>query len=193
MKNKNLFIISFSLCLIALTSCKKEGSTNIIHKNINQQIVVNSELLDTAIILNFNDDLLDDFFARIRYLGLIRESSFSLFLASDDSRNQVLSFEDAEYIIAKKILNNTSIDSNSTIWHSNGYLYYQHRLGGSIIENYVDVVGAGDVFIGIRFIIDGQYHYGWLKVAVSTDFKTINIKEVAYNKIPNVAIKAGEK
>jgi hypothetical protein len=53
--------------------------------------------------------------------------------------------------------------------------------------------GKGDLLVGVRFMIGSQLHYGWMKVNASTDYKTIIVKEVAYDIRPNVEVRAGEK
>ena len=191
MKTKIVLILVATSAIFL--SCKKEdtSNSNIVHKSLNKQINVNSSLFDTAIVFNFNDDVATEFFMRIVYTSLSRESNYSLFFASDDSRNQWLVNEVSEDAIAKKLPLNTLIDSSSNIWSGSGLLYRKYSNSGSVLINYTDAVGVGDVLIGIRFIIDEKYHYGWLKVAVSADFKSIMVNEVAYNKLPNIPIKAG--
>jgi hypothetical protein len=64
--------------------------------------------------------------------------------------------------------------------------------GLSGIKNY-GFAGKGDLLVGVRFMIGSQLHYGWMKVNASTDYKTIIVKEVAYDIRPNVEVRAGEK
>jgi len=49
-----------------------------------------------------------------------------------------------------------------------------------------------DKYLGFRFIINGQTHYGWARLEVETTTKWV-IKDYAYNATPNKPIHAGQK
>lgn len=49
-----------------------------------------------------------------------------------------------------------------------------------------------DKYLGLRFIINEQTHYGWAQLAVESVSKWV-IKDYAYNSIPNKPIFAGQK
>jgi hypothetical protein len=51
--------------------------------------------------------------------------------------------------------------------------------------------GQGDRYIGVRFDIAGQPHYGWARVDVASDVSSFTIKDYAYNATPNAPISAG--
>ena len=188
------------LCMSSL-ACKKEetGSNEIVHQNLNIEIKATfSFLFDTTVLINFNKDTDNDFFLRMRYSESPRGINHDLFFASDDSRNQWLIYESAEITlkilesgedaIASLLNSNSKIDSTSSIWSGSGILYRK-----TLSENLTAAVGSGDVLVGIRFVIDSKYHYGWMKLFVSSDFKSVILKEVAYKIRPNVEIRAGEK
>jgi hypothetical protein len=187
MKFKTTLII---ICIAFLFSCKKENNTSnpdIVHQNLNLKISATSFLFDTAVLINFDNNASNDFFLRMRY-STLRGVSHDLFFASDDSRNQWLVYEDGEDAIASLLAENTTIDSTSDIWGSSGILYRKYLT----LINFTDAVGAGDIIVGVRFIMDTEYHYAWIKLSVSSDFKTVTVKEYAYRKTPDKAIKAGE-
>lgn len=48
-------------------------------------------------------------------------------------------------------------------------------------------------YVGVRFNIDGQRHYGWIRLAVSADQSAITVYDFAYESTPNKAISAGQK
>lgn len=52
-------------------------------------------------------------------------------------------------------------------------------------------LGLGDRYIGVRFLVAGQYYYGWVLVSFATN--KLTIKSYAYQSTPNVAIEAGNK
>lgn len=56
--------------------------------------------------------------------------------------------------------------------------------------------GSGDKFIGFRFKpteTTSGFYFGWLRVNISTDFKTIKIIDGASHKIADTPINAGAK
>lgn len=54
-----------------------------------------------------------------------------------------------------------------------------------------DFYGAGDTYIGFKIKIDDEYHFGWLRVNLSADLKTLQIIDGAYQSEPDVPINAG--
>jgi hypothetical protein len=52
--------------------------------------------------------------------------------------------------------------------------------------------GINDKYIGMRFVVGAQTHYGWARLSVSADGSAITIKEYAYNSTPGAGITAGQ-
>ena len=52
--------------------------------------------------------------------------------------------------------------------------------------------GAGDKYLGVRFDLSGDTHYGWIRVNVAADCSRITIKDYAYEDAPDTPIKAGD-
>ena len=55
-----------------------------------------------------------------------------------------------------------------------------------------DFRGETDKYLGVRFKIEGEWHYGWVRIDVDYDVNTFVIKEYAYESTPNTPINAGE-
>ena len=51
--------------------------------------------------------------------------------------------------------------------------------------------GLGDRYIGVRFKIGTNTHYGWILISVAN--KTLTVKSYAYQKTPDTPIAAGDK
>lgn len=47
-------------------------------------------------------------------------------------------------------------------------------------------------YLGARFDVSGSTHYGWVRVEVSADGKTVTIKDYAYESTAGTAINAGD-
>jgi len=75
-----------------------------------------------------------------------------------------------------EFLSSTVISGTSTNQSSNSY--------GNFIPNQ-------EAFIGVKFDISGNVHYGWLRVEMSSGADTIIIKDYAYESSANTAIIAG--
>jgi len=50
-----------------------------------------------------------------------------------------------------------------------------------------------DKYLGLKFIISGQYHYGWIRISHTQNEAKLAILDYAYNKLPGEPIRAGEK
>jgi Secretion system C-terminal sorting domain len=48
-----------------------------------------------------------------------------------------------------------------------------------------------DKYMGARFVINSQIHYGWVRLGVSADADSIVVRDLAYNQNPNLGIGAG--
>lgn len=53
--------------------------------------------------------------------------------------------------------------------------------------------GQGEKYLGIRFLKDDNFKYGWIKIYCSQHNDTLRIIEYAYNEIINRKINAGQK
>lgn len=55
--------------------------------------------------------------------------------------------------------------------------------------------GAGDKYIAILIInpLSHRFHYGWVRLNLSSDFKTLKVIDGAYNAIPDIPIAMGAK
>jgi hypothetical protein len=51
--------------------------------------------------------------------------------------------------------------------------------------------GQGDGYLGVRFSIDGNIHYGWIRLSAELDPVTVTIKDAAYENTAETAIDAG--
>jgi len=68
-------------------------------------------------------------------------------------------------------------------------LYYSSNEGTAGIH------GVGDVYVAFRVkeASDDSYRYGWIRISLNSDRKTLTIKDAALSKESNKEIKAGEK
>lgn len=79
------------------------------------------------------------------------------------------------------------LNSSSANWEIKSYFSYKEN------STSLGFAGDGDKFIGFRFKAGLNTHYGWMKMNVASDYKTLTVKEVAFNKTPDAEIEVGAK
>ncbi len=108
-------------------------------------------------------------------------------------------------------------DNNKALGYFGGILSYASALGsgdainsdGSFIANvggneavlvsvysgvnYGQFIGANDKYVGVQFDIDGDIHYGWIRVDCDVTPTTATIKDWAYEDAVEATIDAGQK
>ena len=193
---KKIKIITLIAMVVLAISCKKEkeaDNPNINHRTVNLEMKVSSYNAESEMSIDINDDGMLDFEIE---LDLFRDSDNDLeYYAEIDyeqTGNEILTQEmnSDEYI--KTLNRNDLVSGGSSIWYSYATIFELDRDPGNPEEKY-GFAGNGDVLIGIRFMIGTQLHYGWMKINAAADYKSIIVKEVAYDIRPNVEVRAGEK
>jgi len=193
---KTTKIITLIAMVVLAVSCKKEkeaDNPNINHRTVNLEMKVSSYNAESEMSIDINDDGMLDFEIE---LDLFRDSDNDLeYYAEIDyeqTGNEILTQEmnSDEYI--KTLNRNDLVSGGSSIWYSYATIFELDRDPGNPEEKY-GFAGNGDVLIGIRFMIGTQLHYGWMKINAASDYKSIIVKEVAYDIRPNVEVRAGEK
>ena len=89
--------------------------------------------------------------------------------------------------------NNDRISDKDTVWGSYGYFLVKGTLYGKPIEFGNWKGGITDKFAGFRFAKNGNWYYGWARLDVDSNGKSIKIKDWAYNSYANSQIKAGQQ
>ncbi len=88
------------------------------------------------------------------------------------------------------------IGPTSAIWHDNvnvtilNIAFKQYVIATNYLSTSGSWSGVSDKFLGVRFYINGQRHYGWIRMSVTIHTAT-TIKDWAYNPIPDSSILAG--
>jgi hypothetical protein len=98
------------------------------------------------------------------------------------------------------------INGIQSIWGETGELgvdeirksesYFDSETNTYVYNTFETVFGdylGNEKFIGVQFEADGQKHYGWVRINVALDGKSMKIKDYAYHKMPNTSIDAGMK
>ena len=159
--------------------------------------------VNTDYSLDLNDDGIDDF--QIIHSQPYSYPSFSFFADRLAIRplavaNEALIDDPSAgtYAYPFALDSGSVISSGQATWNNNGFgsssfqsLNWTSTYYGALYNdgNFVDVT---DKFIGLRFNISGQTHYGWVRLDVSADASVWTVKDYAYNTTPGEAINAGQ-
>ena len=195
MRNLKIILLQ-TIVILAMISCKKEDkeiNSNIIVTPINSIAHLTTE--DTTVYkdLDIDKDGAKDFTVIMKYQYKERLGNNNyVYMYASKIQNEVLAhLGSVEGYFLNELTTSDSISPTSTIWipEASAATYWtQSRI--NINEG---IAGKGNSIIGFRFLIGTDLHYGWLKLNVSEDFRTINIMEAAYDKRPNTSIRAGAK
>ena len=172
-KSLLILVISFQILFGFISSY-----ANIIYKSIDSTITATvNEVKHYS--LDMNNDSINDF-------SLTHENSGSylacyIYGAGEPSSGEILvnSNSTAFTCIDGDIISEVPIDDM--------YHYY----GMAALDDVWK--GNNDLAVAVRFKINSQYHYGWIKADVPIDAHNIYIKECAYEDTPGQSIEAGRK
>lgn len=89
---------------------------------------------------------------------------------------------------------NISIDSTSASWSTYSDISNDYVANPTLPKG--NLAGNGDKYVGFRIwkgSLPNEKYYGWAKINVSANGRTVKIVEYAFNKVANAAIKTGAK
>ncbi|QYA26129.1 hypothetical protein G3I01_11585 [Gramella sp. MT6] len=144
-------------------------------------------------ILNYDIDLNDD---NIIDFSITFNSDGSyewLGIASDNPNNGILSLApwythpmpldlDAKIFIG---------GFNNGEFYAPGAIFNIDECFGGESGCYLDWMHKGEKYLGLRFLIDGKFHYGWIRIEIISATEWI-VKDFAYNATPKKPILAGQ-
>lgn len=83
-------------------------------------------------------------------------------------------------------LSNNDVISVGASFNVNGFTW---NIGSN---GWNDFEGAGDKYVGVRFSIAGEVHYGWILINVDANSVGLTVKDYGYESQPNVGVHAGD-
>ena len=120
------------------------------------------------------------------YSAIIDESS--------DTSNKVTSYFVSGDIPMVRAKTTSQIMESTTPAYYVGYTALYAKYNGDVTYNFQnEFKGKGDKYVGVKFKIGSQFHYGWMKINLSTDGKSLNIIDVAYDNRANTPITIGAR
>ena len=200
----------YSLLAGSVTAAISTVNAQIVYTNINPDTLLNNNGenyaldLDNNGIAEFNLSILDTaifyssyntqtnlqvagatIISDITGASFVENSSYPLAIAQGDTidgNDQFISYPVSSSSFGAPILGLLSYSTIDTL--TGNTLAQGSATYGNFIPNQED-------FIGVKFDISGNVHYGWIRVEVSSDADTLIIKDYAYESSANTAIIAG--
>ncbi|WP_430467444.1 T9SS type A sorting domain-containing protein [Winogradskyella ouciana] len=136
--------------------------------------------------LDLNNDSTIDFIVNA---SSYNSSIFAVFLNSSSLSTNSFLGSQPNYTYPFAMNAGDAISSGQTGWYNIGTLNYVSCYNGTGSSNWC---GVSDKFIGLRFDIGGNTHYGWARLDVSASGDSFTVKDYAYNSTPGEAINAGQ-
>ena len=192
--------------LSMLTACKKDepdnNDPNINETDVTPDITLAATASGSYSDIDLNaDGVIDVSFgiANYSYTSYGYTNNFNYASVNGENGSEVLTETASLTIggysydleIAKALSEGNTIGVSQVTWYSEGYLGFKGVYSNTNI-NFGNFISA-DKFVGVKFLIGANTHYGWIRVALNADASSLVIKEYAYHLTPNTAITAGDK
>lgn len=195
---KELILAQAIILLLIFPSCRKKVEvltpvpTSIQYNQAN--MVLNHFVNPTKLNIDIDKDGSVDLEFYMNY-GYTNESSYQYFCNMGSANGSLISIQPVSAPVNDRIriyTNGAIQDTLNTIWKSNTFLYHKASIVGTVI-NEETIVSGNDVYTAFKLMKDGEYRYGWMRIACMKDFKSIYIRDWAYDTIPNKPIQIGQR
>jgi hypothetical protein len=134
--------------------------------------------------LDLDNNAVNDF--RIWHNG-----SSNLYISPLTATNEVLGSGGATFAYPFALSSGATISSGAGTFYNNGFSggFQSLNYGSCSFGNWCTIT---DRYIGVRFDIAGNIHYGWVRLDVNQSGSVWTVKDYAYETNPGVAILAGD-
>ena len=78
--------------------------------------------------------------------------------------------------------------ANEDLWNIGGDWPNEHWIFG---PNYTDWAGK-EAYLGFAFQLEGNFHFGWMRLEVTADGSSYTVKDLAYHSGPMTPVRAGD-
>lgn len=147
-------------------------------------------------MLDINNDAVLDFYVYSRDTTVAGTGTFKLTMVAPYGTlgNAVAGDAPSGYNYAFALTSGTAI-SAATAWitpASSGALSMALNVDGSFPYASYWANGVTDKYLGLKFFVGGNAHYGWARLDVTADGDVFTMKDYAYNATADAAINAGQ-
>lgn len=197
-------VLTFTIIgmLILCTSCENNAvleNINNVKSTENNSVIIytnndpefSSETIGDVYNLDLNNDLIVDF----TLLSIKDTDNLNYLVISGTGNNKFISVtpwyaSPVPLDKSSEIFNLVGYKNGET-YESIGYFTIGNCFGGEALC-YEDWKNRKNKYLGLKFSINGQMHYGWVQMDVTSPTQWV-IKDYAYNPAPLMSILAGEK
>jgi hypothetical protein len=181
---------TYSALAAGLTAIGGQAFGQIVYTNI-----PDSTFSNDTYYLDLNKDGIVDF-EIYNYSYVSASSSYRANYISANGSNEILAtntfFSSYNFPAAIALNSGENIEVNPGFWSTSGILF-----GEGTYSGYSNKVGkwqgAVDKYVGLKFKVDNNTHYGWARLDVANDGSSFTIKDFAYEMSPDKKIIAGMK
>ncbi|MBW6481851.1 MAG: T9SS type A sorting domain-containing protein [Vicingaceae bacterium] len=151
------------------------------------------------ITIDLNNDMTGDFIAAVVGNSQVNAAVAVPFAtgsacAGGNPDNEIMGSAPSAYNYVKKLANGAAVGATGPWLGTNcvqGTMgFYVIGQGSPYNEEWNG--GVTDGYMGLKFSVGGNIHYGWARFDVSADQLTLTLKDYAYNATPNTPINAGD-
>lgn len=138
--------------------------------------------------LDLNQDTVNDF--------RIHQSGYNLFIEPLTASNSVLGSGSSSntFVYPYALSSGAVVSAGQPVWLNQGFSggFQSLNYGSSSYCSFGNWCSETDKFLGLRFTVGGNIHYGWAKLDATFD-NGWTIKEFAYNSTADESIEAGQQ
>lgn len=194
---KKSLLVSTSIIVFIVSSCKKKleivSSVQSSIKYNEANMVLNYFTNPTKMNLDIDKDGTIDFTMYMNF-GYSNPLSYQYFCNIGSLDSNLISIQPVAAPVNDRIRiysKGAVQDTLNSIWKPYTFLYHKAEIAGTTIDEET-LVTNGDVYTAFILKKNGAHHYGWMRMACMTDYKTVHIKDWAYDTIPNKPIQIGQ-
>ena len=184
----NKKLAAYSAVAGAFAGFISNADAQIVYTDVNPDQVFSND--QDSFALDLNNDSITDFVLR---LGTLSAPVLNKVRIEAMGSNSVNATTGGGYVLPVALDLDDPV-GNGNNWSNNNLMY----MGLYFTSNSTPLVATGNFlntsnkYLGLRFKISGQTHYGWARVDVSADADLFIIKDYAYDTIPGEQILAGD-
>ena len=167
---------SLALAITGLT----EANSQVVYTDVNPDY---SGSLGSSYAIDFDNDGTDD----ITFVNYASYFSFYALYANPTGTNEILGSISGGFTYPFALNSGDTISSGAGSFFDNSYINSMNWWGSD--GNWI---GVTDKYLGVKFDISGQTHFGWIRLDVSAN-STFIVKDYAYESTPNTLILAGDQ
>lgn len=188
-KNMNKKMLAYSAVASAFLAGATEAQAQVDYTDVDPDTTLSSAAMATAPVefaIDFNGDGTAEFSAR--QINNAPTQTYAQFAVATGAPNiEMMGTQGSFYIYPTVLAAGDTITPNMT-FESDNIAALRSSYGGNFYGNFDGLSG----FVGCRFDVGGNMHYGWVEAEASTDATELTIKGFAYDMTPDTGIEAGD-